>query len=103
MKLFVPLFGFTQKRRKVLRSPQPKPEPKDLSELERVQQLECSCAIAFIRLGVEWQHWAGNSDVETGSVGRSFADPGPEINAFANAGDQTLNLIGLAASAGFTY
>ena len=71
--------------------------------LQWTHQLECSCAIAFMRLGLEWQHWAGNSDVRTGSFGRSFANPGPEINAFANAGDQTLNLVGLAASAGFTY
>ena len=63
--------------------------------LQWTHQLECSCAIAFIRLGVEWQHWAGNSNVDTGSGGRSFADPGPEINAFANAGDQTLNLVEL--------
>lgn len=71
--------------------------------IQCTHKLECVPALAFLRLAVEWQHWAGDADLIANANSTSAAAPGALINANASASQQTLDLVGLVLAAGFTY
>ena len=71
--------------------------------LEWKHKIKCTSAIAFFRLAAEWQQWIGDTVIATGAASTSFRTPGAIINTNADAGDQALDLLGLAVAAGITY
>ncbi len=71
--------------------------------LQWTRRLECVRALAFLRVGAEWQHWAGDADLVSGANSVSVGAPGAAITASAAAGQQTLDLVGLTIATGFTY
>ncbi|HEX5103142.1 MAG TPA: hypothetical protein VFV87_04995 [Pirellulaceae bacterium] len=69
--------------------------------------LPCHNAIFFARAGFEYQHW-NTGDVFAGSNSFAFLAGGPppfggRVDAFANAHDGNLDLIGFVLGAGLTY
>ena len=71
--------------------------------LEWKHKIKCTSAIAFFRLAAEWQQWIGDTVIATGAASTSLRTPGAIINTNADAGDQALDLLGLAVAAGITY
>lgn len=68
-----------------------------------IHKLKCAPQTAFFRLAWEYQNWTGDNDVVAWATSTSFLDPGASINAYAEAGDQKVDLFGFSVSAGFTY
>ena len=71
--------------------------------LEWKHKIKCTSAVAFFRLAAEWQQWIGDTVIATGATSTSSRTPGALISTKASAGDQALDLLGLAIAAGVTY
>lgn len=71
------------------------------------RQLCCVPAKFFCKIAAEYQHWdTGDSIAQSGSFAQLTGTPGPfgaRVDAFSNAHDGDLDLIGFTLGAGFTY
>ncbi len=75
--------------------------------LQYERQLCCVPALFFCKFAVEYQHWdTGDALAQTGSFGQLTGAPGPfgaRVDAFSDAHDGDLDLIGFTIGTGFTY
>jgi hypothetical protein len=71
--------------------------------VEWTHELKCYPAVAFLRCAFEWQTWQGDNDVGAQAWSSSEAIPGAKITSRASAGDQDIDLFGIAISTGFTF